>query len=140
MYTNQSGPICRRNSSFYLMMLKQEPCQNELPRAQTHFITGCFQTFQAEGGQGETQPLLPGVRSVNRFIRLFGPEWRHLVQFSFGHYMSPGRGFEEVDAPEKERRRAEHIQTAFLVGADRGSNPCLTTSWLCDLGQISEPL
>lgn len=29
MSPNQSGPICSRNSNFYLMTLKQEHCQNE---------------------------------------------------------------------------------------------------------------
>lgn len=60
IHTNQSGPICRRNSSFSLMVFQQEHGQDQLPRARTRFITGCFQTLQAEGGGGRSSPSCLG--------------------------------------------------------------------------------
>lgn len=76
MDPHRSSPICGRNGSPYLMMLKQELCQNEMPQTQTHFIMGCLHTLE-----GAKQMLLSGVMSINPARDcsvLSGDLWSHL--------------------------------------------------------------
>lgn len=98
-----------------------------------------FPHTQGSRSQGVTLTLLPGVMSVHTSPGCSVLREDVWSSFSWAIICPQAGRLKKQIVHRKSRSRGSRAESIWtLLGL--GSNPCLVTYWLCDVGQIPEPL